>query len=69
MTKTHSQDYICPRCGGDIPNSERKGQYPGAISRVDNKTEVCSGCGMKEAMLEISGRLNDKKTWWIASQV
>ena len=51
MTKTHSQDYICPRCGGDIPNSERKGQYPGAISRVNNKTEVCSGCGMKEAII------------------
>lgn len=34
---------ICPKCGQPI-----KG-YP-AISREDNKTEICSQCGVQEAM-------------------
>jgi hypothetical protein len=42
----------CPRCGGGIPNNETPGAYPGAISRWDNATEVCSGCGADEAMLQ-----------------
>ena len=58
-------DCSCPRCGGDVPNTAYKGQYPGAVSRVDNETEVCSRCGVEEAMLEIKGRLNGMKTWWI----
>jgi hypothetical protein len=39
---------ICPRCGGYIPNAETPGAYPGALSRVDNKTEICSKCGSEE---------------------
>lgn len=35
---------VCPIC-----NEEYKG-YP-AISRKDNKTEICSICGIKEALL------------------
>lgn len=35
---------FCPRCGGCLPN------YPGALSRVDNTTEICSDCGTAEAM-------------------
>lgn len=35
----------CPKCGKDI------GKYP-ALSRDDNKTEVCSDCGTLEAMKE-----------------
>lgn len=40
---------ICPRCGGDVPVPGRKGEYPGAASRTDNATEVCSACGTEEA--------------------
>jgi ribosomal protein S27AE len=40
----------CPNCGQPIPNREFAGQYPGAISRVDNKTEICSDCGVSEAL-------------------
>ena len=43
-------DNICPKCGGDVPNTEFKGQYPGALSRVDNQTEICSACGTREGL-------------------
>lgn len=39
----------CPRCGGGIPNDERPGAYPGALSRYDDTTEICSACGSDEA--------------------
>lgn len=43
-------DYpVCPSCSGYIPNNETPGAYSGAISRKDNKTEICSACGTKEA--------------------
>lgn len=40
---------VCPICG-KVYN-----EYP-AISRKDNKTEICSGCGIAEAFegLEVS---------------
>jgi len=41
---------ICPACGGYIPNNETPGAYMGALSRRDNKTEICSPCGNREAM-------------------
>lgn len=41
---------VCPRCGGYIPDNKRPGSHPGAISRVDNKTEICSTCGVLEAV-------------------
>lgn len=34
---------ICPLCG-------EKYREPPAISRIDNKTEICSGCGIREAV-------------------
>ena len=40
----------CPRCGGYIPNNHTPGAYPGALSRRDNKTEICSDCGVFEAI-------------------
>lgn len=40
----------CPRCGDWIPNNIRPGAYPGAISRTDNVTEICSECGTIEAL-------------------
>lgn len=43
-------NHICPRCGGAIPNNITPGAYPGAMSRYDNQTEICSECGIEEAM-------------------
>jgi hypothetical protein len=43
----------CPSCDGQIPNNERPGAYMGAISRKDNKTEICSACGTREALLPL----------------
>lgn len=37
----------CPRCNGPLPVG-----YPGARSRADNATEVCSDCGTEEAMVQ-----------------
>ena len=34
---------ICPICGEEY-------NEPPAISRVDDKTEICSGCGIREAV-------------------
>jgi len=47
----------CPRCTIEkIPNNISPGAYPGAISRVDDKTEICSYCGLEEAIIFVSGR-------------
>lgn len=53
----------CPRCGGLIPNNETPGAYPGALSRVDNKTEICSECGSTEAMEQWAGVLKPMSMW------
>lgn len=45
----------CPRCLGMIPNNEFAGMYPGALSRMDNKTEICSACGTEEAIADYTG--------------
>ncbi len=37
----------CPRCKCEIIG------YP-ALSRVDNKTDICSECGIKEAMYQFT---------------
>ena len=34
---------ICPLCGEEY-------NEPPAISRVDNRSEICSGCGIREAV-------------------
>jgi predicted RNA-binding Zn-ribbon protein involved in translation (DUF1610 family) len=44
--------FICPKCKGFIPNNETPGAYPGAISRLDGKTEICSKCGTLEALAD-----------------
>lgn len=46
----------CPRCGGLIPNNETPGEYPGALSRWDNFTEICSRCGVEESWLDLHNR-------------
>lgn len=50
MTKTAP---LCPRCGGFIPRNSKPGEYIGALSRVDNATEVCSPCGEEEALVAL----------------
>lgn len=43
--------HVCPRCVSNwIPCNESPGAYPGALSRADNKTEICSECGQREAL-------------------
>jgi hypothetical protein len=58
----------CPRCGGYIPNDVRPGEYPGALSRTDNATEVCSECGTREAMEELHGALLPQELWHASQQ-
>lgn len=50
MTTAAAEVPRCPRCGGCIPNNAQPGAYPGALSRYDNETEICSSCGTDEAM-------------------
>jgi hypothetical protein len=45
---------ICPSCKGYIPNNLTPGAYPGALSRKDNKTEICSACGTAEALADFA---------------
>lgn len=45
----------CPRCNGPMPLS-----HAGAISRKDNETEICSNCGVDEAMtIYVSAKLDE----------
>lgn len=46
----------CPRCLGPIPSLEYAGMFPGAMSRTDNKTEICSNCGTQEAIEQMAPR-------------
>lgn len=43
----------CPICGQVYTN------HP-AISRKDNKTEICSECGVKEALLDFYKHTNKR---------
>jgi len=47
MTDSHT----CPICSGGVPTDERRGEYPGALSRFDNERCICSVCGQAEALL------------------
>lgn len=57
------EQFRCPRCWGYIPNNEQIGQFAGAISRRDNKTEICSSCGIFEAFEDF-----DKASAWRVSK-
>ena len=49
-----SREYIiCPRCKREF------NEYP-ALSRRDNKTEICPACGQKEAMDDYFNYLEKK---------
>ncbi len=41
----------CPKCGGPL------GERP-ALSRRDNKTDICADCGFKEAMEDAQAIIN-----------
>ena len=45
---------ICPMCGGIMS------EYP-ALSRRDNKTEICSDCGIREALADIGVDIDDQE--------
>ena len=51
----------CPRCNGFIPNNITPGESPGALSRWDNVTEICSECGTAEAILQLQGHSIDPR--------
>jgi len=61
-------EHDCPRCEGPIPTALHKGQYPGALSRTDNATEICSQCGQDEAWEQMAGVLRPREKWesWLA---
>jgi hypothetical protein len=58
----------CPRCHHGIPNDEFRGEYPGALSRRDNKTYICSECGTKEALEDMTGVTYDGYPYWDTTQ-
>lgn len=60
-----SDALLCPRCGGFIPNDLMPGAYPGALSRTDNATYVCSACGTAEALEQLmtAGKLTPQTAW------
>lgn len=53
MSASTATTIICPRCEGYIPSNATPGAYPGAISRADNETEICSECGTEEALVAL----------------
>ena len=48
--ENYKKVWKCPRCKFDVND------YP-AISRRDNKTEICSNCGIEEAMFDFEMHL------------
>ena len=51
MTKSKK----CPRCGEYPVYTDGFHRGMGARSRVDNKTQICSECGVEEAMDDFQG--------------
>ncbi len=48
----------CPRCG-----QNRMTKHP-ALSRVDNRSQICSECGVEEAMMDFAKiPLTPKDRW------
>lgn len=53
ITENSDTNNKCPKCNKEL------GKYP-AISRRDNKTEICSNCGMLEALEDFNKACKDK---------
>ena len=45
---------ICPRCGENTLRTDRP--VLNALSRTDNKTYVCNGCGTSEALEDFASQ-------------
>lgn len=59
-----NNNIICPRCTHFIPSDISPGSHIGAISRIDNLTEICSSCGTDEALQQLFvGFLTPKQQW------
>lgn len=54
ITENSGKSNVCPLCEKEL------GEYP-ALSRKDNKTEICSNCGMLEALEDFHKANKDKK--------
>ena len=54
ITENSDTNNKCPKCNKEL------GEYP-AISRRDNKTEICSNCGMLEALEDFNKACKDKE--------
>jgi len=58
----------CPRCGHQMPHDDvPPGAFPGALSRYDNRTYICSECGADEAVRQIfasRGGPLDRSAWF-----
>lgn len=56
-----TQPTTCPRCAA---RPVRDDWHPhGALSRTDDLTEVCSDCGLDEAIMSWGGRLQPQTEW------
>ena len=47
FAKRNAGELRCPRCGQD---SLHHREVMNAVSRVDNETYICNGCGTQESM-------------------
>ena len=52
-----SKQNKCPRCDSVME------EYP-ALSRRDNETDICSDCGMLEALEDYTKQTYDGKIYW-----
>ena len=55
------EERICPRCG------KKYTEYP-AISRLDNKTEICPQCGIDEAFEDYFRNVERRKENHVGSR-
>lgn len=57
----------CPRCGEETLRTDRPAMN--ALSRTDNATYVCSGCGTSEALEDFArGMSRQSKDAWKSPQ-
>lgn len=55
---------VCVRCGTVPRQNDAFHRGVGALSRADNKTEICSDCGLDEAMQDWQrGGCTPKSEW------
>ena len=57
MSTTQTTTWTCPHCDKEVTG------YP-ALSRRDNKTDICSKCGEIEAFVDMSDSLPENIIHW-----